>query len=348
MSVVSYKCPNCGGDLRFEPKSQKYKCEYCLSEFQQEELDKANPEQEEKEQPKDKVDEEGAVVYTCPSCGAEIVTDETTAATFCYYCHNPVVLSGKLSGDYKPDSVIPFKIDKKEAVDSFLEYVKKRKFVPKQFFCKDQIEKITGVYFPFWMYHGQISGGLEAEATNVRIYQMGEVEFTETKFFHVERGGMLEFSELTKNALKKANRQLVEGVQPFDFDEVKEFSMGYLSGFQAEKRDMEKQDFEEEIKEEVDTYTKNMLKDSVNGYTTVNVKNASARVDKSQWNYLLLPVWVLTYKGGDGKQYYFAMNGQTKNICGKLPIDYFKIALLFAAIAVPAILLLLLGGYFLW
>ena len=46
-----------------------------------------------------------AVLYTCPSCGAEIVTDSTTAATFCYYCHNPVVLSGRVSGEFLPDLV---------------------------------------------------------------------------------------------------------------------------------------------------------------------------------------------------------------------------------------------------
>ena len=40
MSVVSYKCPNCGGELTFDPQTQKYKCEYCFSYFteDQEEL----------------------------------------------------------------------------------------------------------------------------------------------------------------------------------------------------------------------------------------------------------------------------------------------------------------------
>ena len=66
------------------------------------------------------------------------------------------------------------------------------------------------------------------------------------------------------------------------------------------------------------------------------------------WKYILLPVWVLTYKGKDNKMYYYAMNGQTKNICGELPIDYGKVAMMFAAIAIPVFLILLLGGYFIW
>ena len=60
-----------------------------------------------------------AMLYTCPSCGAEIVTDATTAATFCYYCHNPVVLSGRLTGTYQPDFAIPFQIDRKRAQEVF-------------------------------------------------------------------------------------------------------------------------------------------------------------------------------------------------------------------------------------
>ena len=80
MAVISYKCPNCDGELIFDPAAQKYKCEYCNSLFSQEELDAMKPAES-----TEKKSEEEAVYYTCPSCGAEIVTDATTAATFCYY-----------------------------------------------------------------------------------------------------------------------------------------------------------------------------------------------------------------------------------------------------------------------
>ena len=75
---------------------------------------------------------DGMKAYSCPSCGAEIITDATTAATFCYYCHNPVVLSGRLEGKYLPDMVVPFQLDKKKATESFLSFVKKKKFVHRE------------------------------------------------------------------------------------------------------------------------------------------------------------------------------------------------------------------------
>lgn len=141
MEVITYKCPNCGGDLTFDPASGKYKCEYCLSSFTQEEAEKANPKAAEAlngeddaagaqeasdaqkesstEETKGETEQGEAVVYTCPNCGAEIVTDATTAATYCFYCHNPVVLSGRLSGEYMPDFVLPFKISKEQAIEKF-------------------------------------------------------------------------------------------------------------------------------------------------------------------------------------------------------------------------------------
>ncbi len=97
--IISYKCPNCGGPLKFNPQKQKYACEYCLSEFAQEAL--MNEEEKTQEEKKESAVQPETLLYTCPSCGAELVTDSTTAASFCYYCHNPVILSGRLSGEFQ-------------------------------------------------------------------------------------------------------------------------------------------------------------------------------------------------------------------------------------------------------
>ncbi|MDO5539301.1 MAG: TFIIB-type zinc ribbon-containing protein [Eubacteriales bacterium] len=357
MAAVTFKCPNCGGDIKFDPASQKYKCEYCTSLFTQEELEASNPQTRKKEEDTSgsepgvsgERDAHGtAVVYSCPDCGAEIVTDETTAATFCYYCHNPVVLQGKLSGEYKPDLVIPFAVDKKEAVDSFLKYVRSKKFVPADFFCKEQIEKISGIYFPFWMYSCQADGTWKGTGNQIRVYRMGDIEYTETKVFDIQRSADLTFKNLMRDALDKENRQLVEAVQPFRVEGAKNFSMGYLSGFQAEKRNIEKQDLIAGLKQEIQEHAAQMMKASVNGYASASTLSQDVWMHEEDWKYLLLPVWVLTYKGMDGRMYYYAMNGQTKKICGVLPVDKKRVVTLFFGIFVPVLVLLLLGGYFLW
>ena len=121
------------------------------------------------------------MLYTCPSCGAQIVTDATTAATFCYYCHNPVVLAGRLTGSFEPDYVIPFQIDRKKAEEIFGQWIRRKRFVPDSFYSPKQIQTMTGVYFPYWLYRCQLHGNLTAEGRNNRVWTAGNIRYTETK-----------------------------------------------------------------------------------------------------------------------------------------------------------------------
>lgn len=365
MAVISYKCPNCDGELIFDPATQKYKCEYCNSLFSQEELDAMKPaESTEKkvgaeaaeassqtdDQAEEQADEkqEEAVYYTCPSCGAEIVTDATTAATFCYYCHNPVVLGGRLDGKFLPDKVIPFQIDRKKAEETFLGYVSKKKFVPRGFFSKKNIEKLSSVYFPYWLYSVKLKGKMNAEAKCVRTWVAGDEEITETKVYELCREGDIALANLPENALKKANAILAKNVQPYHFDDMKDFHMGYLSGFLAEKRDIESEEVQQKLRQEMRHDAEQVFRDTMTDYGIVNVHNSDFHAEEEKWQYVLLPVWTVTYKGNNGKIYYYSMNGQTGQICGELPIDWKKVILTGLVTFVAVLILGLLGGRFIW
>lgn len=333
MELLSYKCPNCGGDVRFDPSSQKYKCEYCLSLFTQDELDRL---------------QDDTVLYNCPSCGAQIVTDETTAATFCYYCHNPVVLSGKLTGNYQPDKIIPFSVDKEKALQIFDQWIEKKKYIPKDFYSKDQIEKLTGVYFPYWLYDCRVEGKLDAEAAHLTIWSAGNIRYTKTEKYDVSRGGYMDVENVARGALSKANRRLAEGVFPFEMDKLQPFHTGFLSGFMAENRDMDKEQFISQIESEVKEFAGTTLRSQISGYDTVSVRHEETKISDARWKYTLLPVWTLTYKDKrTDKIYYFACNGQTGKICGELPVDANRLMRLFAAVFIPVFLILLAVGYFL-
>ena len=366
MSVITIKCPNCGGELVFEPSSGNYKCPYCGSSFTQQEMDEILAAQE---QDTEKQDESGGgqegeaaqendsisredetagegVVYSCPSCGAQIVTDETTAATFCYFCHNPVVLEGRISGAYLPDKIIPFRIGRKEAVTKFLSYVGKKKYVPKAFFNEQQIEKLTGIYYPYWVYDTKIDGDLLANGTKIRTWRMGDTEYTETSVYDVRRNGTVTVNNLMRNALKKTTGELVEQVQPYEMQDMKAFSMGYLSGFMAEKRDQEKDAFAAGLREEAGKYAGSLLQQSAGGYTTLKVKDARYTPTSENYTYALLPVWVLTYRTLAGKFYYYAMNGQTGTVAGELPIDRKKLLIHSVILGLILMAAAIIAGYF--
>lgn len=345
MAVISYKCPNCGGELVFNPAGGNYRCEYCSSSFSQEEFEAM--EQGRRPDETGRSGAEEAVVYQCPSCGAEIVTNGTTAASFCYYCHNPVVLSGRLAGEYRPDFVIPFAIDRSQAEERFLSYVRKKKFIPRAFFCRRQIEKLSGVYFPYWVYECSLDGRMEAQGTNIRVWRSGDVEYTETKYYQIQRNGQIKIENLSKNALQKANQQLAQGVLPFPMEKKEPFQMGYLSGFFAEKRDIEQESLQHQLRQEAKGYGRQLLQDTISGYSGVTVSSCDLRPISESWTYVLLPVWTLTYRSKKGKFYYYSMNGQTGAVYGELPVDYKKVALLGVGVALLVLALFLTGGYLL-
>ncbi|MEG2296524.1 MAG: TFIIB-type zinc ribbon-containing protein [Clostridium sp.] len=371
MDSITYKCPNCGGGLVFEPETQKFKCGYCLSVFTEEELKKMTPDSQSASEAQTTPETQSAsetqmtseaqttseasqtetpmMVYTCPSCGAELVTDDTTASTFCYYCHNPVVLSGKLEGAYRPDCVIPFEMDKKKAEEIFKSWISKKKYVPKDFYSPKQMERLEGIYYPYWLYDCKVDGTIAADATKRNITQTGAIEYTETSRFKIERQGTMDVKNVTRNALKKADHQLAEGVLPFDMEKIHSFEAGYLSGFKAERRDREKEEFDGEVQAEVKEFAVTELQNSITAsYDHVTVQEHEEKILSSEWKYGMFPVWVLTYKdkGHGDKLYYFAMNGQSGKICGVLPVDYKRLAVLFSAVFFPLFILCLIGGYF--
>ena len=104
MAASTYKCPSCGGYLAFDPESQKWKCPFCDSIFDEQNV------LEQDAAPESQASSGQQVMYRCQNCGSEIMTDETTVAMHCYYCHSPVVLEGKLTSDMRPDAVLPFTV----------------------------------------------------------------------------------------------------------------------------------------------------------------------------------------------------------------------------------------------
>ena len=253
-----------------------------------------------------------------------------------------------MSGDYLPNHVLPFAIDKKKALQIFEQWIGRKKYIPKAFYSKDQIDKMTGVYFPYWLYSCDVDGKLDAEGIKRKSWVVGNLRYTQTDKYDVSREGEMQVQHVTRNALSKANRQLIEGVLPFEMDKIQPFQMSYLSGFMAERRDMGREKFQDEVQQEVKTFAGQTLKSEVSGYDAVQVRNQTADLKNEAWDYALMPVWTLTYKEPkDGKIYYFACNGQTGKICGELPVDNGRLMTLFASIFVPLFVVLMIVGYFL-
>ncbi|MCR5330956.1 MAG: hypothetical protein K6E62_07185 [Lachnospiraceae bacterium] len=329
MALLEYKCPCCAGKLEFDSSLQKVKCPFCDSEFEMsmfEQLDEALDSQVEEnlDWQTSTVDtwgvDEGMKSYSCKSCGAQIVMDETTAAGKCPYCDNPIVMTGNLSGDLKPEMIIPFKLDKKAAKEAFTRHLTGKKLLPKVFSDQNHIDEIKGVYVPYWIFDSKAEASIKYNCTTVKSFNQGDTRITETQHYVAVRSGSLEFQNIPVDASRKMDDKLTESLEPFDLSQAVPFKTAYMAGYMADKYDVTAEDDTERVNNRVKNSTIRSFKDTVTGYSSVDIENSNVSLKNGTARYALLPVWVLN-TSWNGNNYIFAMNGQTGKFVGDLPCD---------------------------
>ena len=336
-NLIEYKCPCCGGAIEFDSSLQKMKCPYCDTEFEMETL--KNYDEELKAQKPDDLtwekkagsewsaeDEDSLISYICNSCGGEILTDKTTAATHCPFCGNPVVMKEHFKGHLKPDYVIPFKLDKEAAKKGLKKHLEGKKLLPKVFKDENHIEEIKGVYVPVWLFDANANADIRYKGTKIRVWSDFNYNYTETSTYSIVRQGSLEFKSVPVDGSSKIDDDLMDSIEPFNFDDAVDFQTAYLAGYLADKYDVSEEQSITRANERIKKSTEAAFAATVNGYNSLMPENSSVQLTKSEAKYALYPVWLLNTKWQD-KTYTFAMNGQTGKFVGNLPIDkgaYFK------------------------
>jgi DNA-directed RNA polymerase subunit RPC12/RpoP len=259
-------------------------------------------------------------VYCCNSCGGEIVADETAGATHCPYCDNPVVMKGQFAGALKPDIVIPFKHDKNAAIAALKNHYKGKRLLPKVFKEQNHIEEVKGMYVPVWLFDTDADAHVRYKATMVRTWSDSRYDYTETSHYSVTRAGSIGFENVPVDGSSKMDDALMESIEPFDISGAVNFQTAYLSGYLADKYDVDAETSVERANERIKKSTEDAFASTVTGYTSVVPVNSSISLNNGRARYALYPVWILNTKW-NGQKFTFAMNGQTGKIVGDLPMD---------------------------
>lgn len=207
-----------------------------------------------------------------------------------------------------------------------------------------KLEKITGVYFPFWLVDSDVRATMTAKSNSLKVWVVGDIEYTETSVYALTRSGDVKLSEITVKALDRKDAELLNGVYPYDMSGLKDFNMSFLSGFMAEKRNIEKNAAEPQANEIIRSAAEGQLEGTLSGYGTVTGQNMAVDEVKSDWKYALMPAWTMTYRY-KGELYYFAMNGQTGQIAGRVPVSRKKTSRLMWTITAACLVIgALIGG----
>lgn len=342
--LMDYKCPACSGALEFDPATQKMLCPFCGSSYDMEELREKDAQAGEWTSAKaEEWDDGNVAVYRCESCGGEIVGDETTAATACPFCGNPVVMAGKVSGEFKPEFVLPFQLEKKEAEQKLKQYLGKKKFAPGAFLRENRIKEIRGLYVPVWLYDSDIHAAASFEATRKRTWTQGDTEYTETSYYDVYREGDMSFANVPVDGSTKMPEDLLESVEPFDFGKAVPFQTAYLAGYLADKYDVSMETGAARVNERMQKSAEDTLRKTVKNFDSVNSRSTQIQLLRGVAKYVLYPVWLLNtvYRG---ETYTFAMNGQSGKFVGNVPVDGGKLGGLFAGVAVGSAAVLFVLG----
>ena len=348
-NVIEYKCPCCNAGLAFGSQVQKLTCEYCDNTFDLDTVQAFHDSQSgqnqeefvwETKEPLEWTEAEGASLnaFQCPACGGEILTEETTAATFCPYCDNPTILPARLTGSIKPDAVLPFQRTREDATAAFLKLCKGKPLLPKNFTSQQRLEKITGMYIPFWLYDCDADFQGSYKATRIHCWSDSKYNYTRTEHFLLNRNASADFAGIPMDGSSKMEDVFMEAIEPFDYSQMVPFEMAYLTGYLADKYDVPSEDGKERVRQRVEQSMEDQIQSTLMGYASVLPTNRQIQIHHSKAKYVLLPVWMLNTKY-NGKLYTFAMNGQTGKIVGTLPICKKRTAAWFAGICAGVTLL---------
>ncbi len=354
MEAKTYTCPNCGADLKFNPDEQKFVCEFCNGSFTEDRVkelfkkmnENTDTEDSHEEGPTEQEREfsENTSLYECPSCGAQIIADLNTAAAFCFYCHNPVILKGRVDGKDRPSKVLPFAFGRDKAVEYFREWTKGKRYLPKDFVSEQQIEKMTGLYVPFWVADAMTNTRMTASANEIRTWSSGGYVYTETKRYSIVRDVNIEYNGVPADGSRKIEDSVMEAIEPYDYTKLRDFDMSYLSGFFADRYDVTKEEMYPRICERMFINNSQAVESSCS-YSNMYNKNFSNKVMRIRWSYMLLPVWFMSYNY-KGEIHEYAINGQTGKISGELPVDGKKLLRHQILIGLLVFLAIMILGYF--
>ncbi|MDO5003652.1 MAG: hypothetical protein Q4E39_05460 [bacterium] len=337
MEVLDNKCPACGAKIEFNPKNQKWDCSYCGSKFSIEEMQKYdNASSKENNKIEVKLNSEKKLeemdVYHCKNCGAEVMADETTTATFCLYCGSTTILKDRIIDGIAPSKIIPFKNVKDDVVKEFKNLYKGRPLMPKLFNDAKNIEKLVGVYIPFWSYDLNVFGDINFKTSDTKTWSDYDYSYTKTDEYLTKKDARMNYNGVLVDASSRFDDDLMDSLEPFNFNELQEYNHAYLSGFLSEKYDVD----QNKAIERASTRAMNTSIEQIKNTITKNVdcvESNNLNIKNINTDYILLPVWMMNIDY-NGKKYMFAMNGQTRKIVGNIPIDKKKAVIIFLFIFV--------------
>ncbi|MGN0430815.1 MAG: hypothetical protein ACI4EQ_00495 [Lachnospiraceae bacterium] len=316
---MEIKCPNCVAALVFDATSGKMQCKYCGSFFTmadiEDQMKEAEEAQSEKETENDKeTDTMQCNIYACTSCGAELAVNGVETSTFCAYCGQPTIVFSRVSETLKPEVIIPFAIQKQQAVNAIRSRFNRGYFIPKE--VKEfEVDRVRGIYIPYWLFDSYYYDRQLIKGT------VGSGKSSRTKYFMREAD--CQFSKVSLDASANLSDDSSQRLEPYDMRGLREFEIGYMSGYYSDRYDRSKEDLRGLAAQRTKELFDGQMMESCNARSkSVVVSNPQIQIQKE--TYAMLPAWFMTFRYKENP-YTMLVNGQTGKVVGAVPYDSVKV-----------------------
>lgn len=291
--------------------------------------------------------------FKCSGCGAEVVVNTENAMTArCHWCRHVLGVNEQIDNGAVPDAVLPFHIQKDDAVARIRQFVGKRQmFALKAFKEEFAPENVLGVYLPYMVVDANASADVAGYGeVETRRYTRGEGKDQKTYYdadvYQVRRHVDFTVDDLTmeSNAARgnldtQANtNNVINAILPFDTKNAVKWNASYLMGYSSEKRDRDVEQLRPRLEDQLLSIARAQVQSAVRGYDRgVRWEQEHLDVHGTRWVAMYLPVWLYSYQQGGkgGMLHYIAVNGRTGKTMGSVPVQQWK--LITAALTVGTI-----------
>ncbi len=343
----------CGAKLKFKPGTTHLKCEYCDAEHEIEIAPTAIEEIDFEEYISKSVDaapKKKIITSQCSGCGAATTFKDNLVSTICPFCGSPLVAESKSDDTIiQPASLLPFKIEKSEAIQSFKTWLKKIWFAPNELKKFAIRGKLVGMYIPYWTYDADTKTAYRGERGD--HYQVQESytdsegnrktrTVTKTRWSSTSGNVSDTFDDVLVVASNSLPQKYIDKLEPWDLKQLTPYNDKFLTGFETERYQIDVKNGFTIAKQKMEHEIRRTVKRDIGG-DEQRIHSLDTKYYDTTFKHILLPLWISTYKYKN-KPYRFMINARTGEVQGERPYSWIKITLaILVAIAIIVTIYLL-------
>ncbi|HUO10089.1 MAG TPA: hypothetical protein VM008_17415 [Phycisphaerae bacterium] len=358
-----FPCTNCGARLDFDPSQRALKCPYC-GHVEEIAPDTSTVQERDYLSALQKVGKETGTIQgrssevRCPGCGANVLLEDNVETAACPFCatHLENVPRTTAAAMICPESVLPFHIAQRDAVNAFNQWIATRWFAPSNLKQLANLGQLSGVYMPYWTYdsmtYTHYTGQRGDDYWETETYTENDAngnpvtrtrQVVKTRWTYVSGEVDHFFDDVLVCASKSLPGGMVTHLEPWDLKGLESFRSEFLAGFKTERYVVSLADGFATARGIMDGEIRMLCTQDIGGdhqqLSSVNTQHVGVT-----YKHILLPMWLAVYRY-QGATFRILVNARTGHVSGARPYSWVKILLAVLVVLMVVAIIALIAAH---